>query len=210
VNIRQQADIIIKHTHNNKRGALIFLMVVAITILSVFAVINRDWLRELEQYGYLGVFLISAISTAALVVPGPSIVVVLAMGSVLNPLLVGLAAGLGEGLGALASYTLGCHGKTIIDNSMENNNVKHNSKYYSIYNNIEKWMKYHGGLTLFISSVLINPFFVPIGMAAAATHYPRWKYFLICWAGRTVKGIILAVIGSIGIRALLNLIGWPA
>ena len=206
MNLRQHTGMIIKHTHGNKSSVLIFLIVVAITVLSVFAVINREWLRELEEYGYLGVFLITAISTAALIVPGPGIVAVLAMGGVLNPFLVGATAGLGEGLGALASYTLGHHGKVIIADSIENGN----NRYHSIYTKIEKWMKYHGGLTLFISSALINPFFAPIGMAAAAARYPRWRYFLICWAGRTVKGIILALIGSIGIRALLNVIGWPA
>jgi len=180
---------------------------VVIIGLSVWAIINREWLRGLAEYGYLGIFVISVVSTAAMFIPGPGIVIPLAMGSILDPVLVGMACGLGEGVGALASYSLGEQGKSLFTGHSDI--IKgHESRYYTIYRKIDKWMMYHGGLTLFISSVLINPFFAPIGIAAAAVRYPRWKYFLICWAGRTVKSIILAYLGAFGISALLNLIGW--
>ena len=198
-----QHNEITKHAHK-KSIILVVIIGIVITALSIMAVINREWLRDLEEYGYLGVFLVNVISSAALIVPGPSIIVVLAMGSVLNPFIVGAIAGLGEGVGALASYSLGYHGRIVVMDS-----INSSDRYHKVYTKIEKWMKYHGELTLFISSAVVNPLFAPIGMAAAAVRYPRWKYFLICWGGRTVKGIIIALIGSVGIKAILHLIGLP-
>lgn len=183
---------------------LLILIGAGIIAISVIAVIHREWIQELEGYGYLGIFLINMIASAALVVPGPSIIVVFTMGGLLNPFLVGAAAGIGEGIGALASYTLGHHGKQVVLN-----NFNGNKTYDSIYLRIERWMKHRGALTLFVASAIINPFFVPVGMAAAVVQFPRWKYFLICWGGKTVKGIIIALLGSIGMRAILRVLGVP-
>ncbi|MCD6359106.1 MAG: VTT domain-containing protein [Dehalococcoidia bacterium] len=183
---------------------ILALMVLLAVGLSVVAIIYRDWIQGLEAYGYLGVFLINLIASASLMAPGLGLVVVFTAGGLLNPFIVGAAAGLGEGIGALVSYTLGQHGKHVVFNVFNGNKI-----YDSIYFKIRRWMRYHGTLTLFASSAIVNPFFVPVGMAAAVCRIPRWKYFMACWGGKTVKGIIIALIGSIGLKAIFKAFGIP-
>ena len=192
----------IRRVSNIRSVFFLILIGIAITALSVIAIAHREWAQELQGYGYLGVFLTNMIASAALIMPGPGIVVVFAMGGILNPLLVGAAAGLGEGIGALVSYTLGQHGKQVVMD-----NLNGNKTYDSIYFRVRRWMRYHGALTLFVSSVIVNPFFVPVGVAAAMCRFPRWKYFLICWGGKTVKGIIIALLGSLGLKVIFRAFG---
>ena len=69
---------------------------IAITAL---VLVFRKQLLALGDYGYLGVFLIAVLGNATVVFPVPGMAVVFASASVLNPILVGLVAGLGEPLG---------------------------------------------------------------------------------------------------------------
>ena len=183
---------------------ILTLVVILTVVLSVVAIMHREWIQGLATYGYLGVFLINLIASAALVVPGFGAVVVFTAGGLLNPFVVGAAAGLGEGIGALASYTLGQHGKHVVLNTFNGNKM-----YDAIYCRIRRWMGYHGTLTLFVSSIIVNPFFAPVGVAAAMCKTPRWKYFLICGGGKTIKGIIIAQIGSVGLKAIFRAFDIP-
>ena len=81
--------------------ALLLALAISITIFAL-----RDRIAQIGAYGYPGVFLISVLASATIVLPAPSLAVVFALGSSLNPVLVGLAAGLGEALGELAVVTL--------------------------------------------------------------------------------------------------------
>ena len=65
--------------------AILFALCVTVAILTF-----RDQLEALAGYGYLGVFVISILGNATIIFPVPSLAVVFAGGSVLNPLFVGL------------------------------------------------------------------------------------------------------------------------
>ena len=75
------------------RFAGTMLFAVAIT-LAIF--LFRDRLAHFAAYGYPGVFLVSLLGNATVILPAPSLAAVFAMGAVLNPVLVGLVAGVGE------------------------------------------------------------------------------------------------------------------
>ncbi len=182
-------------------------MVLLITAISVFAIIYRDWVQALEGYGYLGLFFLNILAAATVIVPVPAIVAVFAMGGILNPFLVGAVAGVGEGIGGLSAYFLGHGGRMGFNNF--NNNLNDNKIYRSIYSRIAKRMENRWPLTVFVSSAIPNPFFLPMGAAAAVAHFSLWKFFLYCWAGKTVKGIIIACLGAIGLRAIFNAFGIP-
>ena len=60
----------------------------------------EEWaLQFAEQWGYLGIGLISFVANAIMFVTVPSFLVVFAFGAVLNPWLVGLAGRIGAGFG---------------------------------------------------------------------------------------------------------------
>jgi hypothetical protein len=70
-------------------------------------------------------------------------------------------------------------------------------------------MERRGSVTLFILSAVLNPFFYPAGLAAGALKFGIRRYFIICWAGKTIKGLTVAYAGYWGLRALMRTLGIP-
>lgn len=168
----------------------------SIVVIAIVAVIFRDRVSAINQYGYIGVFVISMLGGATLIVPIPAIVAVFTLGGILNPILVGVSAGLGEAIGELTAYMAGYGERLTLER-----------RFHRVYPTIKSWMKRRGSITLFLFSAILNPFFDLVGAAAGATKYPLWKFLLVCWAGKTVKGMMVAYAGAFGLRALLSAIG---
>jgi membrane protein DedA with SNARE-associated domain len=169
--------------------------------IAVAAVIFRHELQDFRSFGYLGAFVISLMASSIIIVYVPGVPVVFALGgamgpSLWNPLFVGLAAGLGEGIGELTGYLIG-RGR--------HNAIKYkNNKYYL---KAERWMRKRGFLTIFAASSVINPVFDFFGISAGLMGYPSRRFFLACWAGKTVKNIAIAYIGWAGLSYILGWLG---
>lgn len=202
--------------HKVKKGsakrAYIFGIIGAVLTILVGVVLIYFWedVRRLEGYGYLGAFIISVFGGATILAPVPMTPVVFALGTVLKPsfapylapVFVGAAAGLGETLGGLTIYMTGYGGGIAL----------HRSRYGKIqanYLRLMSLMERKGSLTLFILSAVLNPFFYPAALAAGALRFGIWKYFLICWGGKTIKGISVAAAGYWGLGSLLRTLGVP-
>jgi len=173
-------------------------------LLMAMAVIYYwEWVRALEGYGYLGAFLISILGGATIIVPVPMLAVVFALGGVMKyTWLIGAAAGIGETLGALTIYMTGYGGGVALYRS------KH-GKIQAAYERLMRLMERRGSITLFLLSAVLNPFFYPAALAAGALRFGVRRYFLICWAGKTIKGMTVAYVGYYGLRGLLRMLGMP-
>lgn len=91
-----QTDNKVKKRFWTRERYLQILALLFVVALSIFLVINRARVVEFEAYGYLGVFIISIISSASIVLPVPSWILVATMAYTLNnPILVGIVAGMG-------------------------------------------------------------------------------------------------------------------
>ena len=145
--------------------------------------IFADRIRGLGQYGYPGVFLVSLVGNATLTLPAPYYVVVGALGAALNPLLLGIIAGLGASLGEMTGYLAGIGGRAVIENR-------------TIYERVEGWMRRRGMLVIFVLAAIPNPLFDVGGISAGALRMPVWKFLLACWAGKTVRLTVLALLGK--------------
>ncbi len=178
---------------------------IILTLLMAIAVIYFwGFVRGLEGYGYFGAFLISVLGGATILVPVPMLAVVFALGGVMKSTwLVGIAAGLGETLGALTIYMTGYGGGAAFYRSTKPGKIQ------SAYERLTKLMERRGSLTLFLLSAVLNPFFYPAALAAGALRFGIWKYFVICWAGKTIKGLTIAYAGYYGLRGILRLLGMP-
>ena len=183
----------------------------ALTVGVVVAVILYfDDIQALGGYGYLGAFLIGVFGGATYIAPVPMLPVIFVLGTVLKPsfapylgpVFVGAAAGLGETIGALTIYMTGYGGGAALASS------KH-TKVRAIYSRILGWMERRGALVLFIFSAVVNPFFYPIALTAGATRFGVRRYFLICWGGKTIKGISIAAAGYWGLGSILRALGVP-
>jgi len=185
------------------KGAYILGMIgVAVTLFMAVAVVYFwEFVRALEGYGYLGAFLISILGGATIIVPVPMLAIVFALGGVLTPYWVGIAAGLGETIGALVIYMTGHGAGTALFGS--------EGKLQSAYLRMMRLMEQRGSLTLFLLSAILNPFFYPAALAAGATRFGIRKYFFICFAGKTIKGFTVAYAGYWGLRWLLRMLGMP-
>jgi len=188
-------------------GILGIILTIVIAIAVVFYWEN---VREFQAYGYLGAFVISVFGGATILAPIPMTPVVFALGTVmkpsfapyLGPVLVGAAAGLGETVGGLSIYMTGYGGGTAITGI-------NYGKLQTVYLRLMNWMERRGSLVLFILSAVLNPFFYPAAIAAGALRFGVRRYFLICWAGKTIKGISVAAAGYWGLGAILRALGVP-
>ena len=179
--------------------------------MAVAVVLYWDELRQIQNYGYLGAFLISVFGGATIIAPIPMTPVVFALGTVmkpdlapyLGPIFVGVAAGLGETIGGISIYMTGLGGGTAAING-----IKH-GRFQRLFAWVMDWMKRRGSLVLFVLSTVLNPFFYPAAIVAGATRFGLRKYLLICWAGKTIKGISVAAAGYWGLGALLRAMGVP-
>ena len=157
-------------------------LVVSVTITALI-VAYRQELANLAAYGYVGVFLISLLGNATVIMPVPSLAVVFAGGGVLNPLLVGLVAGLGEPLGELTGYMAGYGGSAVIEDRER-------------FRRIQAWMERRGFVTILVLAAIPNPLFDLAGISAGALHYPVTKFLVACWLGKTIKALAIAGLGS--------------
>ena len=191
-----------KEKGSAKRAYILGIIGVILTLFMAVAVIYFwEFVQALEGYGYLGAFSISILGGATIIIPVPMLAVVFALGGVLTPYWVGVAAGLGETIGALIIYMTGHGAGTAIINT--------NGRLQSAYLRLMKLMEQKGSVTLFILSAVINPFFFPAALAAGALRFGIRKYFFICFAGKTVKGLTVAYAGYWGLRGLLRMLGMP-
>ena len=177
---------------------------IVITLLMATAVIYFwEFVRGLEGYGYLGAFLISILGGATIIIPVPMLMVVFALGGVMKyTWLVGIAAGLGETVGAVTIYMTGYGGGVAL----------YGSKYGKIqaaYERMMRLMERRGSIALFLLAAVVNPFFYPAALVAGALRFGIKKYFIICWAGKTIKGLTVAYFGYWGLRGLLQMLGMP-
>ena len=160
-------------------------------------------IQKLEGYGYLGAFLIGVFGGATYIAPVPMLPAVFVLGTVmrppfapyLGPVFVGIAAGLGETIGALTIYMTGYGGGAALARA------KH-PKVQAIYSRVLGWVERRGSLVLFIFSAVVNPFFYPIALTAGATHYNLKKYIIICLVGKVIKDITVAYVGYWGLGVI--------
>lgn len=174
---------------------LVRVLVVALVLaLSVAIFVFRDRFAQLAAIGYPGIFVVSLLGNATIILPAPSLALVFAMGSVLPPLWVGLAAGLGEALGELTGYAAGFGGQAAIDKGER-------------YERLRQWMTRRGGITIFALSLVPNPFFDLAGLAAGTLRYPLWRFLLFCWAGKTIKTTLVAWAGAQSMNIIRPFLG---
>ena len=177
----------------------LYISGLAILITIIFcslAVYYWDYIIELQSYGYLGVFIISFFAGSIIILPISYVAVVFTMGGVLNPALVGAASGLGASMGALTIYLTGYGGHRLFRNYSD-----------AIYSRIEGWVRRRGSLVVFLMSAVFNPFFIPMAITMGMLRFRLWKFFVLCWAGNTVKSLAIAYAGYLGLRSLFHLIG---
>ncbi len=155
------------------------LGILAAVLLAILAaLLLRDHL-SFTQVGYGGIAIASLIASAGLIIPVPAVGAVCAGAVFLNPLFVALIASSCETVGELTGYFLGYTGREAVTGTR-------------LYRRWEPWIYRCGWLPLFVLSLVPNPVFDIVGIAAGVLHYPLWRFLPVVWAGKTLKFLALA------------------
>jgi uncharacterized membrane protein YdjX (TVP38/TMEM64 family) len=160
---------------------LAILAVIALSI-SIF-LIPDETIEKIGVLGYPGAFIISLLSSATVLLPAPGLLIVISLGTRLNPFLIALAGGLGAALGELSSYAAGYSAQAVIENK-------------KIYKRMVGWMEKNGPLTVLILAAIPNPFFDITGIAAGALKMKIRDYFIWALLGNIIKMLILTLAAS--------------
>jgi membrane protein YqaA with SNARE-associated domain len=159
------------------------LLLLAMLVLSATLIVAPIDYKALGDYGYLGVFLVTLLATAAIVVPVPYLALILVAGTFLNPVLVAIVAGVAAALGEMTGYFVGYTGRSLLPQS-------------HWYQMLERGVTRFGGLIVFGAAAIPNPFFDAVGAIAGATRMPIWQFLLICFLGKTLRFFVLALLGG--------------
>jgi uncharacterized membrane protein YdjX (TVP38/TMEM64 family) len=144
--------------------------------------IPETQLEKLAAYGFLGIFSISIISNATVLIPAPGLLIVFSLGARLNPLWVGVIAGIGAAIGELSGYMAGYGGQTLIENA-------------AAYDRMVAWMQKNGPLTVILLALIPNPIFDLTGIAAGALKMPVWQFLFWAMIGKIGKMLLVAYAG---------------
>lgn len=169
---------------------LVFASVIGLT---VFIYSLGDNLLALQAIGLPGLFLITFLANATIVLPAPGLLVVASFAGTGLPIWsVGLVAAFGATLGELSGFLAGSSGRAIVPNRQ-------------LYNRLEGWMKRYGPLTITVLAFIPSPVFDLAGVIAGALKM-RWYMFLLwCFLGKLPKMLLVAYAGAYSVDWLQNL-----
>jgi membrane protein DedA with SNARE-associated domain len=143
------------------------------------------------EFSYLAVFLVSLIGTSTLFIPFPfdSIIVFAASGLGLNPVLVGVFAGLGAATGELSGYFVGAGGRVVIGDRKPR--YKFLEKFIDFFTSL---FKKYGLWIIPIFAFLPFPFDI-VGILCGMAKYDVKKFWAAVATGRILRAIMIAYLG---------------
>ena len=157
-------------------------VLVAIIALTVFLFLIRDKISGLGAYGYPGIFLISIVANATVIVPLPGVLITSTMAAVFNPFWVAVAAGSGAALGELSGYLAGFSGQIVVEKVAR-------------YEKMIQFMRKYGDITILVLAFIPNPAFDLAGITAGALKMPLYRFLFWCALGKILKMLIFAYAG---------------
>lgn len=166
------------------RPALVAAIAIALNIIA-YLMIPPDLAYRLGALGYLGVFLITLISNATIVVPIPYFGLVAALSPGLSVIGVGLAGALGSVLGESVSFFVGRSGRGVVEQTRFYRWVQRQLKH--------QWRAF---FVLFALSAPPNPAFDVAGITAGAMGLPYWIFLGAVFLARLVRFGIIALFGG--------------
>lgn len=183
-----------------KTDVLIFSVVVLTVALIFLAITNYGQFGAvvdvLKTYGYFGGFVLGILSAFTLFIPSPAFIAVAAMATFLDPLMLGIAAGIGSGIGEMTAYIVGRGAEAAVH--------KRKGHIHKSIVQIDKLFKrYHPDVVIFgFSAIPVLPVDA-VGIFCGLIRY-NWKRFLIVMTiGKIIKYTALAFLGATFFGAVL-------
>lgn len=177
-------------------GLLVLIALMMTAFAFAFFFFDVD-VAQLNTYGYVGLFAISLISAASIVLPMPGAAAIAGAGALLDPvagiptpIVVALVAGPAETIGEITGYAAGYGGSVLFRDR-------------PFYPRVKAWMERRGILTMFALSSFPNPLVDVAGVAAGAVRMPLSHFFAGVLPGKIVKNLYLAA-GGLAVAELVR------
>jgi len=164
----------------------IFLSILIVALIIIFS----GEIEKLAVFGYVGAFLIAMLGSATIILPSPAFAAIIAMAAYFDPVLLGIVAGIGSGIGELTGYVAGKGARNIL-----NSHIKESKK-------IEDFVRKYNVIAVFILAFIPNPLFDAAGLIAGGLKIKWWRFLIACIAGRVLRYVLLAVLGHWTIEVL--------
>jgi len=166
------------------RPMLVAAIAIALNIIA-YLIIPPDLAYRLGSLGYIGVFLITLISNATIVVPIPYFGLVAALSPGLSMVGVGIAGALGSVIGESVSFFVGRSGRGVVEQTR-------------FYRWVQRQLEHpwRAFVVLFALSAPPNPAFDVAGLTAGAMGLPYWIFLSAVFLARLVRFGIVAFVGG--------------
>lgn len=159
---------------------LVFVFVISLTVtLFLF----QEQIKNLGAYGYPGIFVLSILANATVIIPLPGVLLTAAMAVILNPFWVAIAAGSGAALGELSGYLAGFSGQAVVERADRQERLVN-------------WMRKYGDITIVVLAFIPNPAFDMAGITAGALKMPVGRFLFWVWIGKLAKMMLIAYGGE--------------
>lgn len=171
------------------RWPALALMTVLLVVVNVgFYFIPIDYTR-LTAYAVPGVFVLTALSTATIVVPVPYIPIILRIAEqttdVPTLILIAVAAGAGSVIGEISGYLVGQAGRHAFEDTR-----------MSRWVSAQMTHPLRAFVALFALSAPPNPLFDVAGIAAGTFGVPFWLFAMAVFLGRMIRMLGLVFVGA--------------
>ena len=150
-------------------------LLISIVFVATGLVLWTTGTFNIETAGYTSIWFLAFIGAALVFLPVSALAAVCVAATVdLNPFLIAVVAASAEAIGELTGYLAGMGGKAVFERN----------RFYLRFKNL--FLRY-AALTLFLGSIIPNPLFDIMGVAAGSILYPVCRFLLLVFIGKTIK-----------------------
>lgn len=176
-----------------RRLLLMVAVVLLIIAFSVWVALNPKWVLGLGHWGYLGAFLIGLISSATVILPAPGLALLIAMGTALDPIIIGIVAAAGSSLGELTGYFAGATGAALIPEQQRPR-----------FERIHFFTGKYGASVILFLAMIPFPFFDLVGIIAGIMRMAIPVFLGAVFVGNSLKYTFIIWLGAGPLYVLLH------
>jgi membrane protein DedA with SNARE-associated domain len=182
-------------------AVLVFLALMALVGTAVPFALGWIEQEDFETLGYAGIFLANFFGTATGFIPVPGLtaagqaLIVAGSDSLFIPGVV-VAGAAGMTLAESTAYLTGSIGRGLAERRQRPATGRWGRVMHRTAAWVDRLMANYGFITLLVLSAIPNPFFEFAGITAGAVRMNFWRFLLAVAIGKTIRVILLVIIGQ--------------
>ncbi len=190
----QEAEAVVSRSDRQSIIASAIGIIVVIAAIAGPIVLQRYLTFDpalVATFGYMAVFFLGVLGSITVFLPVPTLTLVFAGATILNPLLLALVAAAGITLGMAGCYALGKAGSRVAVRSQPDPGTR----LYRATTRVSRWYTRNVTITSFFVAALPNPVFDYAGYFAGLTGVSQARFLAATFAGKVVQSLIVALLG---------------